>query len=81
MPSMAICPLKVVCSHLQQRIERVIFGLFVAFVVVVVTLFLTWDGGMVEDHGAPESGQLSRVSIRNSKDTGSRRRSSGTKSP
>ena len=28
------------------------------FRIVVVTRPLSWDGGMAEDHGAPETGQL-----------------------
>ena len=39
------------------------------------------DGGMVEDHGAPEAGQLPRVWTRGRKEIESRQRVSGAKSP
>ena len=35
---------------------------------------------MVEDHGAPEAGQLPRASIRGGKETGSHQRVSGAES-
>ena len=39
------------------------------------------DGGMAEDHGAPEAGQLPRVWTRGRKETESRQSVSGVKSP
>ena len=39
------------------------------------------DGGMPENHGAPEAGQLPRVCTRGCRETESRQRVSGTKSP
>ena len=42
---------------------------------------LSRDGGMVEDHGAPEAGKLPRIWARGCKETVSRQRVSGTKSP
>ena len=39
------------------------------------------DGGMAEDYGAPEAGQLPKVWIRGHKETESRQRVSGAKSP
>ena len=54
---------------------------FVLPVVVVVTQPLPRDGGMAEDHGAPEAGQLPRVWIRGRKETESCQRASGAKSP
>ena len=39
------------------------------------------DGGMIGDHGAPEAGQLPRVWTRGRKETESRQRVSGAKSP
>ena len=51
------------------------------FFPVVVTRSLSWDGGMVEDHGAPEAGQLSRAWTRGCRETESRQRASATKSP
>ena len=39
------------------------------------------DGGMAEDHGAPETAQLLRVWTRGRKETESRQRVSGAKSP
>ena len=50
------------------------------FFPVVVTRPLFWDGGMVEDHGAPEAGQLSRVWTRGCRERESRQRASTTKS-
>ena len=52
--------------------------------MLLLSLFtrpLPRDGGMAEDHGAPEAGQLSRVWTRGRKETESRQRVSGTKSP
>ena len=49
--------------------------------VVVVTRPLPRDGGMANNHGAPEAGQLSRVLTRGRKETESRRRASGAKTP
>ena len=54
---------------------------FLFDVVVVVTRPLPRDGGMAEDHGAPEAGQLSRVWIRDRRETESRQRASGAKIP
>ena len=50
-------------------------------VVVVVTRSLPRDGGMSEDHGAPETGQVSRVWTRGRRETESRQRASDAKSP
>ena len=50
-------------------------------VVVVVTQSLPRDGGMAKDHGASEAGQLLRVWTRGRKETVSRQRVSGAKSP
>ena len=41
-------------------------------VVAVVYPTLPRDGGVVEDHGAPEAGQLPRVWTRDRKETESR---------
>ena len=51
---------------------------------VLLLLFtrpLSRDGGMAEDHGAPEAGQLLRVWTRGRKETESCQRVSGSKSP
>ena len=50
-------------------------------VVVVVTRPLPRDGGMAEDHGAPEAGQLPRAWTRGRRETRNRKRVSGAKSP
>ena len=55
-------------------------GLFLWYVVVGYPT-LPRDGGMAEDHGAPEAGQLPRVWTRGRKETESRQRVSGAKSP
>ena len=49
--------------------------------LLLVTRPLSRDGGMAEDHGAPEAGQLSRAWTRGRKETKSRQRVSGAKSP
>ena len=51
------------------------------FMLLLVTRPLPRDEGMVEDHEAPEAGQLSRVWTRGRKETESRQRVSGAKSP
>ena len=48
---------------------------------VVVTGPLPRDGGMAEDHGAPEAGQLPRVWTRGRRETESRQRVSAATSP
>ena len=52
-----------------------------AHLLLLFTQPLPRDGGMAEDHGAPEAGQLPRVWTRGRKETESRQRVSGTKSP
>ena len=47
----------------------------------LVTRPLPRDGGMMEDHGSPEAGQLPRVWTRGRKETDSRQRVSGAESP
>ena len=49
--------------------------------LLLFTRPLPRDGGMVDDHGAPEAGQLPRVWTRGRKETVCRQRVSGTKSP
>ena len=49
--------------------------------LLLFTQPLPRDGGMAEDHGAPEAGQLSRVWTRGRKETKTRQRVSGAKSP
>ena len=49
--------------------------------LLLITRPLRRDGGMAEDHGAPEAGQLLRVCTRGHKETESRQRVSGAKSP
>ena len=53
----------------------------VVVVVVVFTQPLPWDGGMAEDHGAPEAGQLPKAWTRGRKETESHQRASAAKSP
>ena len=48
--------------------------------LVVVTRPLLWDGGMAEDHGAPEAGQLPRAWTKDCRDRVAKERASnGTK--
>ena len=49
--------------------------------LLLVALPLPMDGGMAEDHGAAEAGQLPRVWTRGRKETESGQRVSGAKSP
>ena len=49
--------------------------------LLLFTRPLPRDGGMAEDHGTPEAGQLPRVWTRGHKETESRQRVSGAKSP
>ena len=49
--------------------------------LLLITRPLPRDGGMAEDHKAPEVEQLSRVWTRGRKETESRQRVSGAKSP
>ena len=49
--------------------------------LLLVTRPLPRDGGMAEDHGAPEAGQLPRVWTRRRSGTESCQRVSGEKSP
>ena len=48
--------------------------------LLLATRPLPRDGGMAEDHAAPESGKLSRVWTRGRKETQSRQRVSGAES-
>ena len=49
--------------------------------LLLITRPLPRDGGMAEDHGAPEAGQLFNVCTRGRTETESRQRVSGAKSP
>ena len=50
-----------------------------SLLLLLVTRSLPRDGGMAEDNGAPEAGQLPRVWTRGRRETESRQRVSGTK--
>ena len=52
----------------------------VVVVVIVVTRLLPRDGGMAEDHGSPEAGQLPRAWTKDRKQAESRQKASGPKS-
>ena len=49
--------------------------------VVVFTLAFLTNGGIAEDHGALEAGQLPRVWTRNCRETESPQKASGAKYP
>ena len=49
--------------------------------LLLITRPFPRDGGMAEDHGAPEAGQLPRVWTIGRTETDSRQRVSGAKSP
>ena len=53
----------------------------IALVLLLFTRPLLRDRSMAEDHGAPEAEQLPRVWTRGRKETESRQRVSGAKSP
>ena len=53
----------------------------VVVVVVVAYSTLPRDGGMAENHGAPETGQLLRACARGRRETESRQRASGVENP
>ena len=70
----------------KQKYTSVLVGSLAApnqtfLLLLLVTRPLPRDGGMAEHHGAPEAGQLSRVWTRGRKETESRQRVSGAKSP
>ena len=54
---------------------------FYYLLLLLITRPLPRDGGMAEDHRAPEAGQLSRVWTRGRRETESRLRVSSAKSP
>ena len=54
---------------------------YTLLLLLLATRPLPRDGGMAEDHGAPEAGLLSRVWTRGRTETESRQRVSGAKSP
>ena len=56
-------------------------SLLVLLLLLLFTRPLPRDGGMAEDHGAPEAGQLPRVWTRGRTETESRQRVSGAISP
>ena len=64
------------CIEFSDEISEACLLLLLLF-----TRPLPRDGGMAEDHGAPEAGQLPRVWTRGHKETESRQRVSGAKSP
>ena len=53
----------------------------IILLLLLVTRPLPRDGSVVEDHGAQETGQLPRIWTRGCKETESRQRVSGAKSP
>ena len=53
----------------------------VLLLLLLITRPLPRDRGIAEDHGAPEARQLPRVWTRGHKETESRQRVSGAKSP
>ena len=61
----------------EARITRSIWN----FTMLLFTRPLPRDGGMAEDHGAPEAEQLPRVWTRGCKEIESRQGASGAKSP
>ena len=70
-------------THVLQIVVKISekIKIFVQKFKVVVTGPLTRNGGMAENHGAPEPGQLHSVWTRGRTETESRQRVSGAKSP
>ena len=70
-------------KKLQSSMKAVKFGQeFICFsLLLLITRPLPRDEGMAEHHGAPEAGQLPRVWTRGRKETKSRQKVSGAKSP
>ena len=70
-------------QHLSNQLLLSHFLLFTfpLLLLLLITRPLPRDGGMAEDHGAPEAGQLPRVWTRGHRETESRQRVSGAKSP
>ena len=62
------------CVKKQSRVMLLLL-------LLLVTRPLPRDGGMAEDHGAPEAGQLPRIWNRGRRETESRQRVSDAKSP
>ena len=60
---------------LGEREEQVLL------LLLLITRPLPRGGGMADNHGAPEAGQLPRVWTRGHRETESRQRVSGVKSP
>ena len=58
-----------------------LFNFQFMLLLLLITRPLPKDGGMAEDHGAPEAGQLPRVWTRGHRETESRQRVSAAKSP
>ena len=54
---------------------------FMLLLLLLITRPLPRDGARAEDHGAPEAGQLPRAWTRGRRETESRQRVSGAKSP
>ena len=66
---------------LTSLISKNLTSCNVGFVrAVVVTQPLSKNGGMAEDHGPPETGQLPRTWTKDRRETKSRQRASGAKS-
>ena len=71
---------QIFCST-DEKNEKELEFLTYKIVLLLVTRPLSTDGGMAGDHGAPESGKLSRVWTRGRKETKSCQKLSGAKSP
>ena len=69
------------CDATIFYVSRAISGVGKKMLLLLITRPLPREGGMAEDHGAPEAGQLPRVWTRGHKETESRQRVSGVKSP
>ena len=67
-------------EHALKSVNVVVY-VSVKILLLLFTRPLPKDGGMAEDHGAPEAGQLPRVWTRGRKEIESRQRVSGAKSP
>ena len=72
---------RLITIHITQGKEQMGRLLILFSFDVVDTQSLSRDGGMAEDHGALETAKLSRAWTRGRKETESRQKASGAKSP
>ena len=73
-------PLHRIFTTMQPNLRLDFLKQLCVVIVVVVVILLPSDGGMAEDHRAPEARQLPRAWTRGRRETDSRQKASGAKS-